>query len=129
MKLHLYLLSSVAAVAITHQAHALDISGKEDKIYIATDNASGTSFNDFTANVSNAEFKKDLIGTQTKNVVNQIINFSNSTAESDVIGLNRVKNGGNISKTNTINITSGSIEGNILATADSGNYNGTSRRD
>lgn len=76
MKLHLYLLSSVAAVAITHQALALDISGEKDKIYIATDNASGTSFNDFTANVSNAKFKKDLIGTQTKNVVNQIINFS-----------------------------------------------------
>ena len=55
MKLHLYLLSSVAAVAITHQALALDISGEKDKIYIATDNASGTSFNDFTANVSNTK--------------------------------------------------------------------------
>lgn len=132
MTLRIYLLFSVAFLAFSQQAKAangsVNITGNQTSIYIATDNASGSSFDTFTATSNSATFKKDLIGTQTKNVTNQILNFGGGTAQNDVIGLNRVKNGGNITQTNTLNISGGTIEGNILATADSGNYNGTSRR-
>lgn len=132
MTFRISLLCSVALVVIPSVAQAADgsitISGNQNDIYVAADKVSGSSFDNFTATSNSATFKKDLIGTQNKNVVNQTINFSGGTASRDIVGLYRDKGNINISRTNTINISGGTIEGDILATEDSGNYKGSLRR-
>ena len=132
MNFKISLLCSAALIQITYPSYAADgsieITGNQNKEYIATNNVNGSSFSNFTATSKNATFNQDLIGTRTKNVVNQTINFSGSSAKKDIIGLYRDKNSGNISNTNTITISAGKIKGNILATADGENYNGSARR-
>lgn len=84
MAFRISLLCSVALAAIPSVAQAADgsitITGNQNDIYVATDKVSGSSFDNFTATSNSATFKKDLIGTQNKNVVNQTINFLGRTA-------------------------------------------------
>lgn len=132
MKWAMYSVSALALLAICNQALAADgninITGNQNSIYIASDNVSGSSLDNLSITSSTATFKKDLIGTQNKNVTNQTLSFSGKTAERNIIGLSRVRNGANITQKNTINISGGVIEGDVLATSDEGNYNGTERR-
>lgn len=132
MKWAMYSVSSLALLTICNQALAADgninITGNQNSIYIASDNVSGSSFDNLSITSSTATFKKDLIGNQNKNVTNQTLSFSGKTAEGNIIGLSRVRNGANITQKNTINISGGVIEGDVLATSDEGNYNGTERR-
>lgn len=132
MTFRISLLCSVALAVIPSVVQAADgsitITGTKNPDYVATDNVSGSSFDNFTATSNSASFTNDLIGTQNKNVVNQTINFSGSEAQKDIVGLKRDKGNINISRTNTINIKGGTIKGDILATEDSGNYRGSLRR-
>lgn len=120
MTFRISLFCSVALAVIPSVVQAADgeveIEEDQDDIYVATNEVRGSSFDNFIATSETATFKKDLIGTRDKNVVNQTINFSGGTAGRD-----------NISRTNTINISGGTIEGDILATEDSGNYKGSLR--
>ena len=80
MKWAMYSVSSLALSAISNQALAADgsinITGNQNSIYIASDNVSGSSFDNLSITSSTATFKKDLIGTQNKNVTNQTLSFS-----------------------------------------------------
>lgn len=108
------------------------ITGTKGPQYVATDDisGSGTSFDNFNITSNSAIFRQDLVGNQSMNLGNQTLSFSGtSKTQRDVIGLQRIKNGGNISKSNTINIKGGTIGGSVLATSDDSNYNGTARRD